>query len=47
MIELIEVVNIPKKNLAFIMNNQNEDHLAHINIPPPHADIEELSLKDY
>ena len=27
--------------------NQDQDFLAHISIPPPHVDIEDLTPKDY
>ncbi len=33
--------------LAFIMKNQDQDFLAHIVIPPPHANIKQLNPKDY
>lgn len=51
--ELIKEMNMPKppkgnaRTLAFIMRNQDQELLAHIVIPPPHTDIEELTLKDY
>ena len=35
------------RKLAFIMKNQDQDLLAHITIPPPHAYTEELTPKDY
>lgn len=35
------------RTLAFVMKNQDQDFLAHISIPPPHVDTEDLTPKDY
>lgn len=49
-----EIINYIKKHeplmvdawkLAFIMKNQDQDLLAHIAIPPPHANTVELAPK--
>lgn len=53
MVKLVKFIKKPEpptgdaQPLAFIMKNQDQDLLAHIAIPPPHADTEELTPKDY
>ena len=45
-IQKLEPLKGDARTLFFIMNNQDQDLLEHIDIPPPHANIEELTLKD-
>lgn len=51
--ELIKVVKRPEppksdaRTLAFIMNNKDQDLLAHIFIHFPHSDTKQLTLKYY
>lgn len=53
MYELMEVLTKPKsparepRLLAFINTDWTEDFFAQIYIPPPNADVEELTLNDY
>ena len=49
-IKAIKRLDPPKgdvRKISFIMKNQDYDLLAHISIPPPYADTEELTPKDY
>ena len=49
-IKVVKRAEPPKddaRTLAFIMKSQDQDHLAHISIPPPHIEAKELTPKSY